>query len=122
MANNLDISVEVPTPEQTETPPEPAAPVTVVESANSGVDPTVMQELIEARERDTNAEQRIEELQAQLDTVSTDTAVASATAGMAVEETHELAVAVEEATAEPEISPDDDEEPRREHLFWRSFR
>jgi predicted transcriptional regulator len=120
MTDDIEINVETDGDSEPETAP-PAAPVTVIEtdSSSDGVDPAIMQELLDLRENKVRNETRIAELEAAAQLA----AEAAVTTAAAVEQQNavveEVAEAIEEIREGEQANADSDEEPHREHPFFR---
>lgn len=118
MTDDIDISIA----SDSEPVPEPvAAPVTVVETAqvSDGVDPAVMQELLDLREEKVRNETRIAELENATLTAQATADLAASTAVAQNETIQEVANQVEELREGEQSDAESDEEPHREHGFFR---
>lgn len=114
------VTVTVPVPEtQDVVVAPPAEPVVVVvEDSPENSSDTVISEVIDLAVADAEKDHRIAELETQVEELRNATILAAEAAQNAIETSTETAIAVEEAN-EVITTSDDDEEPRREHGFWR---
>ena len=116
-----EVTVTVPVPETQDvvvTPPaEPV--VVVVEDNKENSSDVVISEVIELAVADATKDMRIAELEAQLEAHENAILIAAETAQLAMNTAAEAAATVEEMN-DPITSSADDDEPRREHGFWRT--
>ena len=116
-----EVTVTVPVPEPQDivvTPPaEPV--VVVVEDTKENSSDVVISEVIDLAVADATKDMRIAELETQLEAHEQAILVTAQAAQLALDTAAETAVTVEEMN-DPISSSDDDDEPRREHGFWRT--
>ena len=116
-----EVTVTVPVPETQDVvvvpPAEPV--VVVVEDNKESSSDTVISEVIELAVADAEKDARIAELEAQLEAHEAAILVTAEAAQIAMNTAAEASAAVEEIT-DPVSTSEDDEEPRREHGFWRT--
>ena len=116
-----EVTVTVPVPETQDvvvTPPaEPV--VVVVEDNKENSSDVVISEVIDLAVADANKDARIAELEAALEAHEQAILVTAEAARIALETSAATAETVEEMN-DPITTSDDDDEPRREHAFWRT--
>ena len=116
-----EVTVTAPVPETQDvvvTPPaEPV--VVVVEDNKENSSDVVISEVIDLAVADANKDARIAELEAALEAHEQAILVTAEAAQLALDTAAETAVTVEEMN-DPISTSDEDDEPRREHGFWRT--
>lgn len=116
-----EVTVSVPVPETQDVvvvPPAPPA-VVVVESNEENSNDVVISEVIDLAVADATKDMRIAELEDRIVGLELATLVAAEAAQIAVDTATETSIEVAEMQ-DPVTTSDDDDEPRREHGFWRT--
>ena len=116
-----EVTVTVPVPETQDvvvTPPAEPVVVVVPETQENSSD-VVISEVIDLAVADANKDARIAELEAALEAHEQAILVTAEAARIALETSAATAEVVEEMN-DPISTSDDDDEPRREHAFWRT--
>ena len=116
-----EVTVTVPVPEtQDVVVAPPAEPVVVVvEDNKENSSDTVISEVIDLAVADATKDARIAELEEQLAAHEQAILVTAEAAQLALDTAAETAVTVEEMN-DPISTSTDDDEPQREHGFWRT--
>lgn len=117
-----EVTVTVPIPETQDVVVEPASEpvVVVVEDNKENSSDVVISEVIDLAVADATKDMQIAEMQARIDSLEMTALITAEAAQAAVEASAETAIAVEEMT-DPVTTSADDDEPRREHGFWRKM-
>jgi hypothetical protein len=116
----VTVTIPVPEPQDVVVTPIPAPQVVVVEDNQENSSDVVISEVIDLAVADAEKDARIAELEAQVEELTFATTLAAEAAQTALQVSVESATAVEEAN-DPMTTSDDDEEPKREHGFWRKM-
>ena len=116
-----EVTVTVPIPETQDVvvEPTPEPVVVVVPEIKENSSDVVISEVIDLAVADATKDMRIAELEAQLAEHEAAIQITAEAAQLALNTAAEASAAVEEMN-DPITDSSDDEEPRREHGFWRT--